>query len=415
MNPDATVRRLQPRRDPSIKTTPVLPESGSSLDPSVTERTEAYCSELLKSAIGTLAGRGGAIFLVDGPNRVKLLVTHKRRRADELKRLERAAVQGLGDRRTSNIDIGAPNRPARGGQGAGLLVAPALLDGAVVAVVVFSGVGPPELSLEECARRLEPILFPIALSVERLRMQRVLDQRFEEIAALRRQLDAYAVDFRSTYLAERDRSQELAAALGALEETYKATVRGLAVAVEAKDECTGGHLQRVCRYGMMLTALVAPEHANDPQFEYGFLLHDVGKLTVPDVVLTKPGPLTEAEWDLIKKHPESGRSILEDISFLAGAREIVHAHHERWDGKGYPRGLAGDEIPLGAQIFPLCDAFDAMTSERPYRAAFSVEHALSEIRSGSGSQFWRDAVEGFLSLPVDELEAVRHVTREVSA
>ena len=152
-------------------------------------------------------------------------------------------------------------------------------------------------------------------------MHGALEQRGEEMSALREQLDAYAADFRSTYLAERDRSQQLAAALAQLEETYKATVRGLAVAVEAKDECTGGHLQRVHRYGMMLTALVAPDHAADPQFEYGFLLHDIGKLTVPDSVLTKPGSLTESEWEIIRQHPESGRRILDGIPFLAGARD----------------------------------------------------------------------------------------------
>jgi HD-GYP domain-containing protein (c-di-GMP phosphodiesterase class II) len=144
-------------------------------------------------------------------------------------------------------------------------------------------------------------------------------------------------------------------------------------------------------------------------------LHDVGKLSVPDVVLTKAGPLTEGEWELMRQHPESGRSILADIPFLAGAREIVHAHHERWDGTGYPRGLAGEEIPLGAQIFPLCDAFDAMTSDRPYRKALFTETALGEIRRGAGTQFRPDAVEAFLSLPLDELEVVRDDMRARSS
>ena len=168
-----------------------------------------------------------------------------------------------------------------------------------------------------------------------------------------------------------------------------------------------GHLQRVSRYGMMLTALVAPDHADDPQFEYGFLLHDVGKLTVPDSVLMKPGALTEAEWELIREHPASGRSILDGIPFLAGAREIVYSHHERWDGTGYPRRLAGPAIPLGAQIFPLCDAFDAMTSDRPYRQALSIDEARSEVAKGSATQFWPDAVDAFLSIPADSLAAVR--------
>ena len=125
------------------------------------------------------------------------------------------------------------------------------------------------------------------------------------------------------------------------------------------------------------------------------------------MVLTKPGPLTEEEWEMMRRHPDAGRAILDGIPFLAGAREIVYAHHERWDGKGYPMGLAGDEIPLGAQIFPLCDAFDAMTSDRPYRKALSIEVARKELVEGRGTQFRPDVVDAFLSLDADELDHVR--------
>jgi ribonuclease P protein subunit RPR2 len=364
-----------------------------------------YCDELLAVAVRLLTGTGGAIFAVTSPSRLLLMATCEGG-ATRLQQMEEAALRtlGLGSAQLLTVDHpkvqpeqSVPSRPS--------LAVPVVLDGSIVAVVVVLDLdGQP--SLEACLERLRQTLTPIALAVDRLRMQTALEGRGEEIAALRRQLDAYAVDFRSTYLAERHSSGELAAALAELEETYKATVNGLAVAVEAKDECTGGHLQRVSRYGMMLTNLVAPEHASDPQFEYGFLLHDIGKLTVPDFVLTKAGSLTESEWELIRQHPESGRSILEGIPFLKGACEIVHAHHERWDGKGYPRGLAREEIPLGAQIFPLCDAFDAMTSDRPYRKALSIEEALGEVRQGAGTQFWPDAVEAFLSLPVGELRVV---------
>jgi ribonuclease P protein subunit RPR2 len=364
-----------------------------------------YCDELLAVAVRLLTGTGGAIFAVTSPSRL-LLMAACEGGATRLQQMEEAALRtlGLGSAQLLTVDHpkvqpeqSVPSRPS--------LAVPVVLDGSIVGVVVVLDLdGQP--SLEACLERLRQTLTPIALAVDRLRMQTALEGRGEEIAALRRQLDAYAVDFRSTYLAERHSSGELAAALAELEETYKATVNGLAVAVEAKDECTGGHLQRVSRYGMMLTNLVAPEHASDPQFEYGFLLHDIGKLTVPDFVLTKAGSLTESEWELIRQHPESGRSILEGIPFLKGACEIVHAHHERWDGKGYPRGLAREEIPLGAQIFPLCDAFDAMTSDRPYRKALSIEEALGEVRQGAGTQFWPDAVEAFLSLPVGELRVV---------
>jgi HD-GYP domain-containing protein (c-di-GMP phosphodiesterase class II) len=172
---------------------------------------------------------------------------------------------------------------------------------------------------------------------------------------------------------------------------------------------------RVSRYGMMLTSLIEPDHADDLQFQYGFLLHDVGKLTVPDVILTKAGPLTEDEWEIMRGHPAAGRSILDGIPFLAGAREIVYAHHERWDGKGYPVGLSGDEIPLGAQIFPLCDAFDAMTSDRPYRKALSVEVARKELVGGRGTQFRPDVVDAFLSLDAGELDHVRGTSSNETA
>jgi HD domain len=366
------------------------------------------CQELLEDAVRSAAGSGGAIFAVDGPARVSLVALGGGRAPVSRILMEEASLQALRDECSLLLRVADRDRESPLGAGSdACLAVPIFLDGPIVALVVVLDPDWPEPSLESCIVRIGATLARIGLGVERMRMQAALERRGEEIAALRGQLDVYAIDFRSTYLAERYRSGELAAALAQLEQTYSATVRGLAVAVEAKDECTGGHLRRVTRYGMMLTDLVAPEHSSDPQFEYGFLLHDVGKLTVPDFVLTKAGPLTSGEWSLMRQHPESGRSILADIPFLDGAREIVLAHHERWDGKGYPRGLAGEEIPLGAQIFPLCDAFDAMTSDRPYRRALSIETALAEVRQGAGTQFRPDAVEAFLSLPLDELEVVR--------
>jgi HD-GYP domain-containing protein (c-di-GMP phosphodiesterase class II) len=232
------------------------------------------------------------------------------------------------------------------------------------------------------------------------------------IAALRRGIDASAVD--CTDVAELGRSRELTAALAGLEETYMPggggsfEIPSTATAADAaKDERAGRQLRRVCRYATMLTAVVAPEHVGDPQFLYGFLLHDVGMVSVPDSVLANPAALTDAEWALMKGHPEFGRSLLDPVHSLDDALQIVHAHHERWDGRGYPRGLAGDEIPLGARILALCDSFNAMTQERPYRAASSVADARREIYRGSGGQFWPLAVDAFLSFGVSELEDVR--------
>jgi response regulator RpfG family c-di-GMP phosphodiesterase len=230
------------------------------------------------------------------------------------------------------------------------------------------------------------------------------------VAALRRGIDASAVD--CTDVAELGRSRELAAALAELEGTYTVDENGspdlsIAVTEAGRDERDGRQLRRVCRYAMLLTAVVAPEHVADPQFEYGFLLHDLGMLSVPESVLANPRSLTDAEWGLMKGHPEFGRSLLSGIAFLEDARHIVHAHHERWDGKGYPRGLAGEDIPVGARILALCDSFNAMTQDRPYRNASSIADARGEIFRGSGGQFWPAAVDAFLGLGISELEDVR--------
>jgi HD-GYP domain-containing protein (c-di-GMP phosphodiesterase class II) len=233
------------------------------------------------------------------------------------------------------------------------------------------------------------------------------------IAAMRRDLDAYEVGQRATGVTERDRSAELAAALAGLQEIYAANFGGLDkpsrndAAAIAAERHSRGHIQRVCRYSMMLTARVAPEHVNDPQFEYGFLLHDIGKIKVPASLLANPGALTDREWEVMKQHPEAGRALLAGIPFLAGASQIVYAHHERWNGEGYPRGLVGNEIPIGARILALCDAFDAITQNSHYRKASTIADARGEIHRGGRGQFWPEGVNAFLGLSVPDLEAVR--------
>ena len=208
------------------------------------------------------------------------------------------------------------------------------------------------------------------------------DQRGNDISALRDNLRP--LPSTSALISGRARPiSRLSGALAQLEQTYRATVESWP-AVEAKDECARGHLYRVSRYGMLVTALVAPEHANDPQFEYGFLLHDIGKLMVPDMVLNKPGALSDDERKTMRAHPENGRSILAGVHFLSGAREIVFAHHERWDGSGYPRGLRERQIPLGARIFALCDAFDVMTTNRPHLSATPFDNALDQSGAPRG-------------------------------
>jgi HD-GYP domain-containing protein (c-di-GMP phosphodiesterase class II) len=235
----------------------------------------------------------------------------------------------------------------------------------------------------------------LGLAIERTRLHDSLGRR---LSVAQDQLEKYAVDTRRLFGAEKARAAELREALYRLEDTYLATVRGLAAAVEAKDEYTAGHLVRVTHYGLSILELIDPKSAGDPMFEYGFLLHDVGKMGVPDAVLQKEGPLGDDEWRLMRRHPLIGVRILAGIPFLAGATNIIRSHHERWDGSGYPDGLDTQEIPLGARVFAIADAFDAMTTDRPYRKAMSVETAIGELGLQSGTQFWPDAVDAMVSL-----------------
>ena len=194
------------------------------------------------------------------------------------------------------------------------------------------------------------------------------------------QLAAYAKDIRESFGRELRRAREL-------ELSYFHTVRALAAAVEAKDDYTGGHIQRVHEIGLLLAKAVAPDEADNPQLAYGFLLHDIGKLAVPDAVLKKPGPLSDAEWMLMRRHPEAGARILDAVPFLDRAVDVVLHHHERWDGRGYPAGLQQDGIPLWARIFAVADTVDAITSTRPYRRGRPLEEAVEEIVARAGTQF----------------------------
>jgi cyclic di-GMP phosphodiesterase len=203
------------------------------------------------------------------------------------------------------------------------------------------------------------------------------------------QLLVYARDL--SRLLEVERAQRRA-----LQQAYRQTVAALADALEAKDPQTGLHAQRVQHYALTLAEGVDPRLLDDPSLEYGFLLHDVGKIGVPNQVLQKPGPLDPSEWQLIRAHPSIGAEILGEVTLLQGqGLDVVRAHHERWDGSGYPDRLAGDAIPLGARIFALADTLDAMTSDRPYRPALSWEQATDEILGQTGQQFDPNVVKVF--------------------
>jgi len=209
----------------------------------------------------------------------------------------------------------------------------------------------------------------------------------------------YAEEFSILYAnerAERERTQE---ALAQLEASYDTTVRALATALELRDDVTGQHAERVTALALRLAAVVAPKLAENTAVAHGFLLHDIGKIGIPDVVLHKPGKLDPDERALMEKHPELGERIVAGIPYLDGrARQVIAHHHERWDGTGYPWGSKGLEIPLAARIFAIADAFDAMTNDRPYRPALPVEQALAAIAEGAGTQFDPELVDAFLAL-----------------
>ena len=218
-----------------------------------------------------------------------------------------------------------------------------------------------------------------------------------QLAQAKEQLLVLARDVNAMYQSERQRSRELKEALEALQESYLATVRTLAFIVEAKDASTREHLERTHDYARALARVVTGEEVG-PELSYGFLLHDVGKVGIPESILCKPGPLTDTEYEVMKTHPLIGVQIVTPIAFLGGAMDVIRCHHERWDGRGYPDGLAGEDIPLGARIFAVCDTFDAMTSDRPYRRALPFEATVEEIERHAGTQFDPQVVAAFVGM-----------------
>ena len=203
----------------------------------------------------------------------------------------------------------------------------------------------------------------------------------------------------------RERTAELTAALAGVAQAYSSTLAALVHALDAREHETSDHSQRVVRYTLAIAERMGIAHVED--IGRGALLHDIGKIGVPDSILLKPGPLTHAEWAEMRRHPEVGYRILEAIDFLRPAAEIVLAHQERWDGGGYPRKLRGEAIPLGARIFAIADTLDAMTSDRPYRKAATFAQARQEIARCASTQFDPRCVEAFVRIPDVELEALR--------
>jgi ribonuclease P protein subunit RPR2 len=205
------------------------------------------------------------------------------------------------------------------------------------------------------------------------------------------------------------RQQEL------LLEAYRRTLAALADALESRDFATGAHSRRVAAYATRLALEVEPSLVDDPTLEWGFLLHDVGKIAIPDYILLKRGPLSRRERNLMQRHTILGEHLVADVPLLHGdGIRVVRSHHEHWNGHGYPDGTAGDLIPLAARVFAVADALDAMTDRRPYRRPVSWDEAIAEIGRGRGAQFDPHAADALVACESD-LYAIYIASHPVAA
>jgi putative two-component system response regulator len=193
-----------------------------------------------------------------------------------------------------------------------------------------------------------------------------------------------------------------------LQQAYEASLTALANAIDLRDRYTRGHVERVTSYAMMIASCMDWPEWRVEQLRFGSILHDIGKIHIRETTLFKVTPLTDEEWDEIKKHPINGAEMIKDIPYLSHAVSIVRHHHERWDGNGYPDRLAGEAIPIEARIVAVADAFDAMTTERPYSPCRDLEDAYDEILNCSGKQYDPQVVEAFqIAWDLGELHKIK--------
>ena len=183
-----------------------------------------------------------------------------------------------------------------------------------------------------------------------------------------------------------------------LELAYDATIEGWSLALELRDHETGGHTRRLLETMIALARKMGIPDSELPDIRRGVLLHDIGKMAVPDQILLKPGPLDEEEWKVMHEHPLNAYNLLTKIAYLRSALDIPYCHHEKWDGSGYPRGLKGEQIPLSVRMFSVVDVYDALSYDRPYRSAWPKEKIIEYIKEQSGKYFDPRVVEAFLEI-----------------
>ena len=279
-----------------------------------------------------------------------------------------------------------------------------------IPIVLLTGADPEEARRAQHAGAAALVHKPFSpldllAVVERVSGRTPVPRRPRRAKPADKELVLYARDLR--HLLDVERGQRTL-----LEESYLATVTSLASALESRDTRTGAHSQRVQRYALELLDMIDPGSvARNPGLQYGFLLHDIGKIAIPDEILQKPGPLSRGERQRMQTHTVLGEQMLGGVAVLKGeGLRVVRSHHERWDGGGYPDKLSGTEIPLAARVFAVADALDAMTSNRPYRRKLKWTVAHEEILSQSGKQFDPAVVEAFR----EREAALREAQRELA-
>lgn len=249
---------------------------------------------------------------------------------------------------------------------------------------------------------------PFDLPQVQLSVERAL--RYQALLAFKRQYERSLEDeVRKRTSEMRVLNERLNEMLEVLYSNYRATLRSLAKALEARDVETRGHSDRVVAYCLRIGKELGFTDRELIGLEQGALLHDIGKIGVRDAILLKPGPLTSEEWVEMREHIKHGLHIIDGIDFLAGARAIVGQHHEKFDGRGYPGGLSGEGIDIQARIFAVADAYDAITSNRPYSTARNYSQARTEIIKSSGTHFDPKVVDAFLNISEEELNEIKRV------